>query len=334
MSRAVVSPELADWLLEPDEPGPRYLALRALFPPGEAERADARADAHRAGPIAEILGNMHPGGYWVKPGAGYGPKYRSGVWSLTALAQLGAAVDADERIRTAVDYYLEHAVTPAGQISTNGQPGGTIDCLQGNMLAAMLDLGVPPERLAAAFDWMARTVTGDGIAPQEEKNAPLRYYAYKCGPGFRCGPNNKLPCAWGAAKVMLAFAKLPARYRSLRIEAAIATGVNFLFSVDPVTAEWPCGWAPKPSPNWWRFGFPVFYVTDILQVAEALVGLGYGTDPRLQGTLEFVRNRADAAGRWPTRYNYSGKTWCDWGRGGRPNKWVTIRARRVLKNTA
>jgi hypothetical protein len=132
---------------------------------------------------------------------------------------------------------------------------------------------------------------------------------------------------------MLAFSKLPAAYRTPRIEAAIEAGVAFLFSVDPVTAEWPCGWAPKPSPNWWRFGFPVFYVTDILQVAEALVGLGYGADPHLRSTLEFVRSKADTAGRWPTQYNYSGKTWCDWGHGGRPNKWVTIRALRVLKNT-
>ena len=43
-----------------------------------------------------------------------------------------------------------------------------------------------------------------------EKQAPVRYYAGKCGPLFACGSNNKLPCAWGGAKVMLALGKLPA----------------------------------------------------------------------------------------------------------------------------
>ncbi len=334
MSRTTVFSDVADWLLDPADPGPRYLALRDLFPPGEQELAAARREAHRHSPLAEILANMHPDGYWVKPGAGYGPKYRSGVWSLVTLAQLGASVDGDPRIATAAAYYLDHAVTPAGQISYNGTPGGTIDCLQGNMLTALSDLGVVDERTEKAFDWMARTVTGDGIAEKEDRNATLRYYAYKCGPLFRCGPNNKLPCAWGAAKIMLAFSRLPKEKRTPRIEAAIRAGVDFLFSVDPMTAAWPCGYAPKPSLNWWRFGFPVFYVTDLLQVAEALAGLGYGKDDRLAGTIAFIRDQADAKGRWPMRYNYSGKTWCDWGRGGQPNKWVTIRALHVLNSVS
>jgi hypothetical protein len=332
MARAAASPTVADWLLDPADPGPRYLALRDLYPDSGSELAAARREAHARGPIAEILEKMHPEGYWEKSGAGYGPKYRSGVWSLITLAQLGASLDEDPRLGTAVDYYLDHGLTPAGQFSANGSPGNTIDCLQGNMCAALVDLGVPPERLAAAYDWMARTVTGDGLADKDDRSGAPRYYAYKCGPLFRCGPNNKLPCAWGGVKVMLAFSKLPPERRTPRMEAAIQAGLDFFFSVDPLTADYPCGWAPKPSPNWWKFGFPVFYVTDLLQLAEALGGLGYGGDPRLAGTIDFIREQADAHGRWATRYNYAGKTWSDWGRGGQPGKWVTIRALRVLKN--
>jgi hypothetical protein len=92
-----------------------------------------------------------------------------------------------------------------------------------------------------------------------------------------CGSNNKQPCAWGAAKVMLAFSKLPREEWTPQIEKAVDQGVDFLFSVDPATAAYPSGWNDKPSRNWWKFGFPVFYVTDILQISEALVGL-YNTD--------------------------------------------------------
>ena len=65
-------------------------------------------------------------------------------------------------------------------------------------------LGCHDPRLATAFEWMARTVTGEGIAPVTDKQAAVRYYAGKCGPLFACGSNNKLPCAWGGVKVMLA----------------------------------------------------------------------------------------------------------------------------------
>ena len=130
---------------------------------------------------------------------------------------------------------------------------------------------------------------------------------------------------------MLAYSKLPADRRTPLIDRAIKRGVDFLFSCDPATAGYPSGYSAKPSGNWWKFGFPVFYVTDILQIAEALVGLGYGSDPRLAGTKELILSKQDNHGRWPMEYEYSGKTWVDFGRSRQPSGCVTLRALRVLK---
>ncbi len=272
------------WLLESGHPGARYLALRDLcgLPPDSPELHAAREAAHATGPISKVLAEMHPDGYWAEPGPGYNPKYVSTVWALILLAQLGASLEMDTRIAQAVGYYLEHGLTHSGQMTASGAPSGAADCLQGNMCWALTELGCADPRLEAAFDWMAHAVTGEGIAPVSEKTAPVRYYAGKCGPLFACGSNDKQSCAWGAAKVMLALAHCPAQWRTPQVEHAIHQGADFLLSVDPVTVGWPSPYAPKPSGNWWKFGFPVFYVTDLLQVAEALVALGYGRDPRLE----------------------------------------------------
>jgi len=72
-------------------------------------------------------------------------------------------------------------------------------------------------------------------------------------------------------------------------------------------------------------------VTDLLQLAESLVDLGYGKDPRLSSTLDFIREKQDRDGRWLLEYDYTGKTWIDFGKKKQPNKWVTLRALRVLK---
>jgi hypothetical protein len=325
-----------NWLLEAEDAGVRYLALRDLAGKA-AEDPDlqtARDAAHRAGPINAILHAMHPEGYWEQPGPGYNPKYRSTVWALTLLAQLGARVECDERIARACRYALDHAMTGLGQFSATGSPSGTIDCLQGNLSWALEAMGSQDARLDLAFDWMARSITGEGIAAQEDKDAPQRYYAYKCGPGFACGVNNKLPCAWGAVKVMLACGRLPPERRTPQIQAAIRQGIDFLFSVDPATANYPSGATGKPSQSWWKFGFPVFYVTDILQVAEALAGLGLGADPRLDHAHELIRAKQDKQGRWALEYDYSGKTWVDFGAKHQPNPWVTLRALRVLQPRA
>jgi len=321
------------WLLETGSPGARYLALRDILNLSydDPELVSARKAAHTHGPIAAILAEMDEPGYWSTPGPGYNPKYRSTVWSIILLAQLGATIIEDERIGRACAYLLEHTLTAGGQFTTSGAPSGTVDCLQGNLCWALLELGCDDPRLEPAYEWMARSVTGEGIAPLEDKKAPVRYYAAKCGPNFACGANYGQSCAWGAIKVLMAFTNWPLERRTPLIERAIAQGVDFLFSADPAMANYPSGVNPKPSPNWWKFGFPVFYITDLLQNVEALVKLGFGDDPRLIDALVIIRQKQDLQGRWPLEYDYAGKTWVDFGPKKQPNKWVTLRALRVLK---
>lgn len=195
------------WLLEHDEPGVRYLAMRDLLelPANDVDVIAAQELAHNEGPISIILAERDDSGYWVEAGPGYNPLYRSTVWAIIMMGQLGASVQMDKRIEQACYYLLDNALTENGQFTRTGTPSGTADCLQGNLCAAMLDLGFNDTRLEKAFEWIARSVTGEGVAPMKDKKASLRYYSGKRGPDFVCGANNKLPCAWCAVKVMLAF---------------------------------------------------------------------------------------------------------------------------------
>ncbi|GIK67030.1 MAG: hypothetical protein BroJett018_48240 [Chloroflexota bacterium] len=328
--------DLLNWLLEKDNPTVRYLTLRDLLdcPPDDNQLSEACSTAHTHGPIATILDQMDEQGFWVEAGPGYDPKYRGTVWSILLLAQLGSSAAHDARIGRACAYLLDHALADGGQFTVGGSPSTTADCLQGNLCAALLDLGCDDPRLEKAFEWMARSVTGEGVAPSTDRQAAVRYYAGKCGPRFACGSNNKLPCAWGGVKVMLAFSKWPTEHRTDLIDHAIHEGLDFLFSTDPALADYPSGYSDKPSGNWWKFGFPVFYVTDLLQNVEALVALGYGNDPRLKNALDAIRVKQDGQGRWALEYDYTGKTWVDFGVKKQPNKWVTLRALRVLKAVA
>jgi hypothetical protein len=324
------------WLLEAESPGVRYLALRDLsgLQNSSAELRKARKIAHKEGAIKEILSHMEKGGFWVDPGPGYNPKYRSTVWAVILLAQLGASIDEEKGIATACEYLMKHAHTPGGQFTTSGSPSGTADCLQGNLCWALLELGCDPAVLQKAFEWMARSVTGEGVAPITERHAAVRYYAGKCGPTFACGSNNKLPCAWGGVKVMMAFGSLPIKNRTPLIKRAIQQGSEFLLNGNPAKAGYPNGYSSKPSGNWWKFGFPVFYVTDLLQNVEALAHNGKGRDPRLKEAIALICEKQDDKGRWSLEYDYSGKTWVDFGKKKAPNKWVTLRALRTLQAVA
>ena len=322
-----------EWLLEEEDPGVRHLVLRDLehLDINDAQLVDVRIAAHRHGAIATVLDAMHPDGYWVEPGPGYSPKYRSTVWAVIMLAQMGASLDEDERIQRSCMYLLENSLTRFGQFTMSGAPSGTIACLQGNLCWALISLGCMDERLKKAYDWLSRSITGEGVASSTDKNSPLRYYASICGPNFECGANYKLPFAWGALKELFALSVCPQGWQTSISRKAIQLGVDFLFSIDPVTAGYPSGGTGKPSQSWWKLGFPVFYVSDVLQVLEVLSALGYNNDPRLKNLVDFILKKMDTEGRWKMEYDLSGKTWVDFGPLKQPNKWVTLRALRALE---
>lgn len=328
--------QLMEWLLEEDSenPGVRYFALRDLLerPVDAPEVTEARQALMESGPVPVILAAQDAAGFWEKPGPGYYPKYRGTAWSMIYLAQLGADPD-DLGVRAGGEYLLANSPASNGAFSMSGTPSGNIACLNGNLCAALLDLGFAgDERLARALDVLGRFTTGEGVAPATERKSPLHYLrSGSCAPDFRCSANDRQPCAWGAVKVLRALARVPVESRSPVIQAALATAVGFLLSVDPATAGYPSGYSDKPSRSWFRFGFPVFYVTDVLQIAEALTEAGHGGDARLANTYEFIRNKRDASGRWKLEYAYQGKTWADIEERGKPSKWVTLRAMRVLK---
>ena len=324
------------WLLEPDlaNPGVRYFALNNLLdqPETAPEVVVARQAVMASGPVPAILAAQAPEGFWVEPGPGYYPKYTGTVWQITFLAQFGADGN-DPRVAAGCNYLLDHSRSSYGGFSAGSSPSGMIHCLQGNLAAALLDLGwLGDARLAAALDWLARSITGAGIARAEEKDAPIRYYrSGNSAPGFACAANNQLPCAWGAVKAMLALSKVPEGARTPEIRAAIATGIDFLLGRDPAVADYPTPYATRPSQSWHRFGYPLAYVTDVLQNLEVLAALGCGGDARLAPALDLLLRKRDAQGRWKMEYTYNGKTWVDIEEKGKPSKWVTLRALRVLK---
>ncbi len=90
------------------------------------------------------------------------------------------------------------------------------------------------------------------------------------------------------------------------------------------------GYRSKPNRSWFKFGCPIAYVADVLQVLEVVTALGHGADQRLEPALKLLLGKQDAQGRWKMEYTYNGKTWVDVEEKGLPSKWVTYRALNVL----
>ena len=129
---------------------------------------------------------------------------------------------------------------------------------------------------------------------------------------------------------MHALARIPDRDRTPQINHAIKIGTDFFFSRDPADVDYPMGWSEKPNRSWWKFSYPIFYISDMLEIVEVLSALGFAADARLDRAFQFLLGKQDEHGRWPLDYTYYGKTWVDVEEKGKPSKWVTLRALRVI----
>lgn len=314
------------WLLEPDSANPaiRYFAMRDLLGLSvvspDVRRAQAAVMA--SGPVPAILDAQHPEGYWQQPGSGY-RKYQGTVWQIMLLNELGAD-PTDARVQRGCDYLLSHSIASNGAFSCNNTPlpGGVFHCLNGNLLYALIGLGrLDDQHVQKVLDWQVHAITG------EDKT--LYYRCGTTGPDFACAVNGAKPCGWGATKAMKALLAVPPERRTAAMQCAIERGAQFLLRYDLAIADYPATGAISSA--WFKLGFPLGYWSDVLETLAVLATLGYGADPRLAEAYHWVLSKQDAQGRWKLENSLNRRMLIDIEKQGKPSKWITLRALRLIK---
>jgi len=83
--------------------------------------------------------------------------------------------------------------------------------------------------------------------------------------------------------------------------------------------------------HWLHFGFPLGYGSDLLEALLTLVELDVGLASLRNAETLFrvILEKRDETGRWPLEHALR-NTWADFGSEGKPNKWVTLRATKVI----
>lgn len=318
-----------DWLTEPDNPTVRYLALTELV--GRSGRSpqvrEARAAIMREGVVPAVLQRQEPEGHWAKPDAFYTAKYRGTVWQLLVLAE-HLADGEDARVRRACEFVLANSQDPASggfsyqpaKRTGGGRPSGVIPCLTGNLVWSLLRLGHgKDERVQHGVEWLTRYLRFDDGDSAPPPDWPYARWEMCFG---------RHTCHMAVVKGLKALAEIPADQRSPAVQRTIDAAVEFLLLHHVYKRSHNLGQIAKPG--WTRFGFPRMYQTDVLEITLLLLGLGC-RDRRLAEAIELVRSRRGPGGRWVLQDTVNGKLQVDIEQKGKPSKWVTLNALRVLR---
>ena len=87
----------------------------------------------------------------------------------------------------------------------------------------------------------------------------------------------------------------------------------------------------KGGADWTRFSFPTWWHYDVLRGLDYMRRAGVTPDERMTEAIALVESKRDADGRWPLENQYPGTMAVEVNDSvGRPNRWITQRALRVL----
>jgi len=317
-----------DWLLEPDNPSVRNLALKDLLdrPEDDPDVVQAREGIMNSEVVWTSLDSQEEGGYWGQPERFYHNKYEGATWRLILLAELGAD-GGDGRVRSVAEFLLAHSQDPVeGGFASRydapyeAGPHGT-PCLTGNMVWSLLRLGYGDDpRVDKAIAWMLRYRRFDDGVPVPPKPAWVGRYKADCWGNHTCMN--------GVIAILQALAEVPPGRRPAEIEQALAEGAEYILlhrvykrSHDP----------SKPIARHYRqLGFPLFYRNDMLRMLLFLTRIGC-RDARMQEAVDYLVSKQNREGKWKLQKTPNKPMPIEIEAKGQPSKWITLRALTVLK---
>jgi hypothetical protein len=316
----------SDWLLEPQDPCVRFWAIQDLEgkSSNDPEVLEAQVALMASSPVRTILDAQEPEGYWVHREDMYLPKYTATTHSLLILAELGAM--RTPTIETGLEHVFEfqresgHFLTTLPK-SERGRASVVKDgcCFDANVLYYMVRFGyLEDPRVRRLLEFIVEYHSMDDAG-------------WRCR-AFPINPDAVFPvnCYMGAAKILKALSMIPREKWSREIEAVIDREVeNILENGVYRYLRYPDG-TRKDKAGWKRFGFPLFYQSDLLEVLDTLTRLGI-RDERMDDALNLVLDAQGSDGRWLLKHTFNGKMWTDIDVKHEPSKWITLRAFRTLK---
>ena len=307
--------ESIDWLLDSD-PSIRWQVLRDLADaPADEVRAE-RARVAREGVGAQLLALQAADGRWG--GAAWNHGWNSTMHVLWLLRHLGLD-PASAEARRAVGLVRAHVTWQGcGPPECDGNrffEGEVEPCINGQVAAAGAYFG---EDVRGIIDRLLTEQLSDG--------------------GWNCeAPNGSTRSSFNTTICVLE--ALLEHERAGRgtpdVTAARHRGQEYLLerrlfrrrSTGEVIER-----DRKGGAGWTRFAFPPWWHYDVLRGLEYLRSAGVTSDERAAEAIELVALKRDGNGRWPLETRYPGVMPVELDEGeGRPSRWNTLRALRVLR---
>jgi len=297
-----------DWLLEGD-PAIRWQAIRDLA--GAAPRTVQREQRRVAetGWGARLLALQDQDGRWAR--GIYTPKWTSTTYTLVLLRSFGLARGNPQALR-ACRLLLDQGFCDDGGINFWKRSHSRSEtCVTGMLLAVFCWFGLDDPRVDRLAEHLEKHQMADG--------------------GWNCLAMPSYGHAThGSFHTTISALEALTEYQQFRGQAGkpTALGREFLLAHRMFRSH-RTGAIVDAAMT--RFSFPPRWHYDVLRGLDHFRECGAERDERLADAIELVEKRRTPDGRWPLQNRYPGKTFFELEEPGKPSRWNTLRALRVLR---
>jgi hypothetical protein len=296
------------WLLEGD-PSIRWQVMRDLlgesYPTYEQEREKVAAQ----GWGAQLLARQAVDGNWG--GGIYSPKWKSTTYTLLLLRQLGLSPGNEQALRGCEKFFFRGMETDGGlNLFKSFRHSET--CVNGMILALLSYFRYPDERIHRIVDFLLRDQMPDG--------------------GWNC---ERIKGATHASfhttiSVLEGLTEYGSTYPqvSAALSPALDAGREFLLQ-HRLYQSHRTGQPADPAMT--HMHFPPRWHHDFLRALDYFQGVHAPFDERIQDALGLLKSKQGKDGRWVLNTPWAGVVYFQMEEAGKPSRWNTLRALRVLK---
>jgi hypothetical protein len=304
-----------DWLLDSD-PSIRWQVLRDLTDASEADIVAERARVATEGHAARLLALQAADGRWG--GTAWNHGWDSTMHALTLLREMGLDPGSAEAQR-AVGLVRERVTWQGcGPVEVHANPffaGEVEPCINGQVAASGAYFG---QDVGPIVDRLLGEQLTDGGWNCETENGSTRS-------SFNttiCVLEALLECE-RAGENAPAVTKARLRGQEYLLERRLFRRKSTGEAIEKDR---------KSDGVWTRFAFPTWWHYDVLRGLDYLRSAGAAPDERVSEAIALVESKRDPEGRWPLETRYPGRMPIEIdGSEGRPSRWNTLRALRVLR---
>ena len=129
-------------------------------------------------------------------------------------------------------------------------------------------------------------------------------------------------------KCLKELAEIPENKRSKDVRKIIDEGTEYLLRHYIFKKSHDTSSVAKES--WLKFGFPLMWNTDTLEMFGILTGLGV-CERRMEEARDLVLSKQNPQGRWFLDSTFNGRFLFNIEKKGKPSKWITLLALKTLK---